>query len=66
MTQQPEIECPSCKRKQRWDSSNPNRPFCSESCKNKDFVAWANEENVIGGNAVYDDLLSGDLPPQDY
>ncbi|MCR8923677.1 DNA gyrase inhibitor YacG [Dasania sp. GY-MA-18] len=59
------IECPSCKRKLQWDSNNPYRPFCSQSCKDKDFVAWANEENVIGGNSVYDDLLSGDLPPQE-
>lgn len=61
MTQQTQLECPSCKKKIIWDSNNPHRPFCSQSCKDKDFVAWANEENVIGGNSAYDDLLSGDL-----
>ncbi|WP_019531243.1 DNA gyrase inhibitor YacG [Dasania marina] len=65
MTNALTIECPSCKRKLQWDTNNPYRPFCAQSCKDKDFVAWANEENLIGGNSVYDDLLSGDLPPQD-
>lgn len=64
MNEKPEVECPSCKRKAQWDTNNPYRPFCSQSCKDKDFVAWANEENIIGGNSVYDDLLSGDLPPE--
>ncbi|MBL4826165.1 MAG: DNA gyrase inhibitor YacG [Spongiibacteraceae bacterium] len=55
------IQCPSCKISLQWDSQSPNRPFCSESCKNKDFVSWANEEHVLEGNAQYDDILSEDL-----
>ena len=61
----PTVQCPSCKTNVLWDEDNPYRPFCSESCKNKDFIGWANEEHMIGGNSVYDDLLSGDIPPQD-
>ncbi len=55
------VACPSCSSKNEWTTDNPNRPFCSESCRNKDFVAWANEENVMPGNSVYDDFLSDDL-----
>ena len=55
------ISCPACKTRIEWSAQNPNRPFCSERCRNKDFVAWANEENKMAGNAIYDDLLSNDL-----
>lgn len=56
-----EINCPACQKKLIWDSENPNRPFCSSVCKDKDFVGWANEEKVIAGNSLYDDILSDDL-----
>lgn len=56
-----EVNCPSCKKKLLWDSENPHRPFCSSVCKDQDFVGWANEEKVIAGNSLYDDLLSDDL-----
>ena len=59
------VSCPACKASVAWVTENTFRPFCSESCKNKDFVAWANEENLIGGNSMYDDLLSGDMHPED-
>lgn len=56
------IPCPNCKVEQVWSNDNPWRPFCSEQCKNHDFVAWANEEHVIGGNSLFDDLMSEDMP----
>jgi endogenous inhibitor of DNA gyrase (YacG/DUF329 family) len=49
-----------------WSSDNPNRPFCSESCRNKDFIAWSEEENRLAGSSTYDDLLSGDLSLKDF
>ena len=55
------IQCPGCKAEIAWDLSNPFRPFCSEQCRNKDFVAWADETHVVPGSPTYDDLLSGDL-----
>ena len=58
------IKCPACKANIAWNKDDPNRPFCSESCKNKDFINWANEDNIIGGSSTYDDLLSGDIPPE--
>lgn len=55
------VNCPGCNAEVVWSRDNPHRPFCSERCRNRDFVAWANEENAIGGDADYDDLLSGDM-----
>jgi endogenous inhibitor of DNA gyrase (YacG/DUF329 family) len=56
-----QVACPTCKTKIEWTTKNPHRPFCSDQCRNKDFISWANEETVIPGNPVYDDLLSDDL-----
>jgi endogenous inhibitor of DNA gyrase (YacG/DUF329 family) len=56
-----QVACPSCKTLIEWTTENPHRPFCSDQCRNKDFIAWANEEKVIKGNSVYDDLLSDEL-----
>ena len=58
------VDCPGCKAKVEWSTDNPNRPFCSEQCRNKDFIAWANEEKVLEGNSVYDEILSNDLDPE--
>jgi endogenous inhibitor of DNA gyrase (YacG/DUF329 family) len=55
------VPCPNCKTPTPWSENNSHRPFCSESCRNKDFIAWANEEKVMKGNSVYDDILSDDL-----
>jgi uncharacterized protein len=54
-------QCPHCSTELEWDESNVHRPFCSEQCKNKDFIAWANEENRLPGDSVIDDILSEDL-----
>ncbi len=56
-----QVKCPGCGTKVLWRRDNPNRPFCSERCKASDFVAWANEEQVIAGSPDYDDVLSDDL-----
>lgn len=61
MTKPEKYACPGCGEAMVWDSKNPNRPFCSSSCKDRDFIAWANEEQVIGGNPEYDDVLSEDI-----
>lgn len=53
--------CPHCETELEWNPENPWRPFCSERCKNNDFIAWANEDNRLPGNSDFDDLLSGDL-----
>lgn len=56
------VKCPTCQANTVWDATNPHRPFCSERCRNKDFIGWANEERRISGDNDYDDLLSDDLP----
>lgn len=53
--------CPGCKTSIVWDSNNPCRPFCSEKCKNRDFIAWANEDHAIAGDPLLDDVFSGEL-----
>lgn len=53
-----EYECPCCKTPLTWNPENPWRPFCSERCKNKDFIAWANEENKLPDNNILDELDS--------
>lgn len=52
------VSCPGCKNTIEWSESNPFRPFCSESCKNKDFIGWANEEKKLAGSNIYDDIFS--------
>ena len=52
------FNCPTCKKAIQWDTSNPDRPFCSERCRMIDLGAWANEEHKISkpsGN----DLMGG-------
>ena len=37
------VNCPTCEAPVEWGPQSPNRPFCSERCKNMDFGAWADE-----------------------
>lgn len=59
-------KCPSCETELVWSKDNEFRPFCSAQCKNKDFIDWANEDRVIAGNSMFDDILSGDLEVVDF
>ncbi|MFT3928664.1 MAG: DNA gyrase inhibitor YacG [Spongiibacteraceae bacterium] len=58
------VKCPTCRTKIIWSETNPHRPFCSERCRNKDFIDWANEEHRISGDDDHNDLLSEDLNRQ--
>lgn len=55
------VKCPTCDTPVVWSEQSVHRPFCSERCRNQDFIAWANQEQVIGGSGDYDDFLSDDL-----
>lgn len=57
------VKCPSCAADVMWQESSEFRPFCSARCRDQDFIAWTNGDRAIGGSEEYDDLLSGDLPP---
>ena len=58
------VSCPGCSTQVLWREDNPHRPFCSDRCRQSDFIAWANEEQRIPGNPDYEDLLSEDRPDQ--
>lgn len=55
------VLCPTCGTRVKWSPKNEFRPFCSERCKLIDLGAWAAEQHRIPGDAVDDELLSGDL-----
>ena len=57
----PTNNCPNCGLEIEWNQSNLARPFCSESCKNKDFIAWSNEDHVIADENSDLDVMSEDL-----
>ena len=63
------IQCPGCGESLVWDPDSPFRPFCSQRCKDADFIGWAHETHRISGDDDYDDLfsgdISGDVPPRD-
>ncbi len=50
--------CPSCLTRLLWHKNNPHRPFCSERCKNNDFICWSNETHNMLGYSPYDELFS--------
>lgn len=52
------VNCPNCKTPVAWNKENSFRPFCSEQCKNIDFIGWANEEKSIPGSSEYDEMMS--------
>ena len=41
------IQCPTCANETVYHPSNPFRPFCSETCRQIDFGAWASEEYAV-------------------
>ena len=54
------VVCPACKGKSIYAASNPNRPFCSERCKNIDFGAWASESFTMPVDTAPDEDTYGD------
>jgi endogenous inhibitor of DNA gyrase (YacG/DUF329 family) len=40
------VRCPACRGWARWQE-NPNRPFCSPECKQRDLGNWATEKYRI-------------------
>ena len=60
------IKCPTCEKQIEYSKQYPHRPFCSERCKLIDLGEWADENHKIKGSSTYSDLLSDDLPPEDF
>lgn len=46
MKQDPEVRCPTCRKKGAW-LSGPYGPFCSRRCKLVDLGKWLKEEHAI-------------------
>ena len=40
------VSCPTCKKTFIYEKVQ-TRPFCSERCQDRDFLAWTNEQHVI-------------------
>lgn len=49
------VSCPTCKKKIKYSTDNPFRPFCSERCKLLDLGAWADEKRTVPGKEVNED-----------
>ncbi len=43
------VRCPQCGEDALWAPENPNRPFCSERCKQIDLGCWAGDSYRIAG-----------------
>jgi endogenous inhibitor of DNA gyrase (YacG/DUF329 family) len=56
----PEVDCPACGSKTRFEPANPWRPFCSQRCQAHDFGAWASENYRVAADAPPDP----DQPPR--
>jgi uncharacterized protein len=41
-----QVTCPTCRRRTPW-TGNPNRPFCSLSCRLIDLGVWLDERYRI-------------------
>lgn len=40
------VNCPTCKQEFSYYEKD-SRPFCSERCRNHDFIAWTEEQRAI-------------------
>ena len=52
------VKCPTCSKEVVWTAEAKDRPFCSESCKLIDLVAWADESHAIPGKSAEEEMLS--------
>jgi endogenous inhibitor of DNA gyrase (YacG/DUF329 family) len=50
----PEVDCPACGSKTRFEPANTYRPFCSARCQSLDFGAWASENYRVAADAPPD------------
>lgn len=63
------VACPTCRKTVIWNEDSPQRPFCSNRCRQVDLGAWAFEEYRIAGAPVspedLPDPLDGELEEND-
>lgn len=58
MQKERSVDCPTCGDTITWNKQQAFRPFCSQRCKDADFIDWAHEEKRIPGSSTYDDIFS--------
>lgn len=56
------VRCPGCGGDSLYATTNASRPFCSERCKNGDFMAWASEGYRLDANPPAPEDLDPDAP----
>ena len=55
-----ETTCPTCGKKDTWQTDNAFRPFCSDRCKLIDLGEWASESRRIAGEEINRDMGDGE------
>jgi hypothetical protein len=57
MSSEPDVtvRCPTCRRPASW-RDNPQRPFCSLTCRLIDLGVWLDEGYVVPGDDGPDDV----------
>lgn len=45
------VPCPRCGAETQLGIDNPNRPFCSDRCRNVDLHAWTSDQYRIDADA---------------
>ncbi len=58
--QQPQLDCPQCGKTITWSEKYPERPFCSQRCRELDFGAWATESYYIPGEPTWVEEMEDD------
>ena len=46
------MKCPRCKKEMIYNLKNEHRPFCSDRCKNADFLNWHDENYRVPDQPV--------------
>lgn len=54
-----DINCPTCGKKDTWQTDNTFRPFCSDRCKLIDLGDWASEKHRVPGEPANPSELPG-------
>lgn len=57
--------CPTCGRPARQTPDNPDRPFCSQRCRELDLAKWLDEEYRIPVHPLTSDDPDGVPDPDD-
>lgn len=60
------VNCPQCGALTKFDDTNPQRPFCSERCRNFDTASWATGSYRIAGKTVSDDEMQNETNANEF